>query len=60
MPHFFINSENKSENIIKISDKENYRHIARALRARTGEKLLLIDENQIQYETIVKQIKSDL
>lgn len=56
MPHFFINSKTKNNNIITISDNENYRHIARSLRARTGEKLLLIDENQIQYETVIKSI----
>ena len=56
MPHFFVNSKNKYENHITISDAENYRHIARSLRARCGEKLLLIDENQIQYETIIEDI----
>lgn len=56
MPHFFINSKNKTESSIVINDPENYRHIARALRARIGEKLLLIDENQIQYETIISAI----
>lgn len=58
MPHFFIDSSNKNENFITINDNENYRHIARALRARTGESLLLIDENQIQYETVIKEINS--
>ena len=47
MPHFFIDSNNKTDNKITISDVDNYRHIARSLRARCGEKLLLIDENQI-------------
>ena len=56
MPHFFISSERIVENKIHISDIENYRHIARALRIRKGEKLLLIDENQIQYETIVTEV----
>jgi len=56
MPHFFINSSQVNDGQINISDKENYRHIARSLRARTGEKLLLIDENQIQYETIITKI----
>ena len=59
MPHFFVNSENKSNNFIKINDIENYRHIAKALRARVGEKLLLIDENRIQYETIINEINSN-
>ena len=58
MPHFFINSKNAQNNIVTISDSENYRHIAKSLRARTGEKLLLIDENQIQYETKIKSIDS--
>ncbi len=56
MPHFFINSNQISNNSVEISDKENYIHIARSLRARAGEKLLLIDENKIQYETIITEI----
>ena len=59
MPHFFVNSKNKTNNRITINDTENYRHIARALRARIGENLLLIDEYQIQYETIIKEISSN-
>ena len=58
MPHFFIDSNNKTDNKITISDADNYRHIARSLRARCGEKLLLIDENQIQYETKISEINS--
>jgi len=58
MPHFFITSNNISNNTIIINDTENYRHIARALRARCGERLLLIDNSQIQYETIIKDITS--
>ncbi len=59
MPHFFVDSKNKLDNQIKINDAENYRHIARALRARVGENLLLIDENQIQYETKIAEITSN-
>lgn len=58
MPHFFINSNSKTDNKIVVSDADNYRHIARSLRARVGENLLLIDENQIQYETKIKEINS--
>lgn len=58
MPHFFVESKNIENNIVKIDDIENYRHIAKALRIRLGEKLLLIDENQIQYETSVKEVTS--
>ena len=58
MPHFFIDSKNVNDKTIAISDNENYRHIAKSLRARIGEKLLLIDENQIQYETLIQEINS--
>ena len=59
MPHFFINSQQVNDSKISISDKENYFHIARSLRARTGERLLLIDENKIQYETVIESITND-
>ena len=59
MPHFFVDSRNRVNNLIIINDVENYRHIARALRARVGEKLLLIDEAQIQYETEIIEINSN-
>ncbi|MCM1010311.1 MAG: 16S rRNA (uracil(1498)-N(3))-methyltransferase [Fusobacterium sp.] len=54
MPHFFINSKSVEGNEIEFS--EDYKHLVKALRLRTGEKLLLIDENGIQYETRVKDI----
>lgn len=56
MPHFFIESKQVKNNIVEVSDKENYQHIAKSLRARVGETLLLIDENQIQYETTISEI----
>ena len=59
MPHFFINSDQIENNTVTISDKENYSHIARSLRARTGENLLLIDENKIQYETTIELITNN-
>ena len=58
MPHFFIKKDNIEKDFITIDDNENYRHIARSLRARVGEKLLLIDEKQIQYETVITDINS--
>lgn len=59
MPHFFISSDNICDNHITISDKENYKHIAKSLRIRKGEKLLLVDENQIQYETVVEDVTTN-
>lgn len=57
MPHFFINS--KSVQGQKIEFSEDYKHLVKALRLRNGEKLLLIDENGIQYETRVEEIKPE-
>ena len=59
MPHFFISSKDVNNGRVAISDKENYRHIAKSLRIRKGEKLLLIDENKIQYETVVENVTTD-
>lgn len=59
MPHFFIDSKNFENNIITITDKENYNHIAKSLRAKIGENILLIDENQIQYEGKIEKITSN-
>lgn len=59
MPHFFINSNNVNRNRIIIDDRENYTHIAKSLRAKVGEPLLLIDEKRIQYETVISQISSN-
>ena len=59
MPHFFIGVNDHINNgEITIGNTDTYRHIARSLRAKAGEKLLLIDDNQIQYETVIKEISS--
>lgn len=59
MPHFFISSKDVNNTNISISDSDNYKHIAKSLRIRKGEKLLLIDENKIQYETVVENVTSN-
>ena len=59
MPHFFINSNQIENNKIIIRDNDNFNHITRSLRARAGEKLLLIDEKQIQYETTIENINKN-
>ena len=58
MPHFFIERCCINKKNVTISDVENYRHIARSLRSKIGERLLLIDEMQTQYETVIKEITS--
>lgn len=59
MPHFFIDSKTVIDGKITICEKENYNHIAKSLRARTGEEILLIDENQIQYCGKIEKITSN-
>lgn len=60
MPHFFIKSTDIENNTIKISDSENYNHIAKSLRSKIGESILLIDESQIQYEGKIENITPKL
>ena len=59
MPHFFISTSDVKDDIIRVSDKENFHHIARVLRVKIGETLLLVDENQTLYETVVQNISSN-
>lgn len=59
VPHFFIDSKTLKDDFIVISNKENYNHIAKSLRAKSGENILLIDENQIQYEGKIVRITSN-
>lgn len=57
MPHFFINSSQIKEN--KIADKENFKHIIKALRTKIGENLKFIDENGMIYESILKKCENN-
>lgn len=59
MPHFFINSKSVENNKAIIDDKENYNHIAKSLRAKKGESILLMDENQMQHEGEIANITSN-
>ena len=59
MPHFFIKSTSVTDTEIIIDDKENYNHIVKSLRAKIGENLLLIDENEIEYKTIITNIEKN-
>ena len=58
MPHFFINSSDVNNDKILIYDKDTLNHLVKSLRIRKGEKLLFIDENQIQYETVVQDVSN--
>ena len=58
MPHFLIESKNIQDNKIIVREKDLYQHIIKSLRAKIGEKILFLDENEIQYETKLSQINS--
>ncbi len=59
MPHFIIKSKDIQNNLIKIYDKDLYKHIIKVMRSKCGENLLFLDENKIQYETFLQDIESD-
>ena len=59
MPHFFIKSKNVSDSSVLIDDSDTYKHLVKSRRSKVGEKILLIDENQIQYETTLSEINPD-
>ena len=59
MPQFLIKSDNITDNKILITDKELYKHIIKVLRAKKGEQLFFLDENEIRYETILEKIEKD-
>ena len=58
MPHFLIEAKNIQDNKITVREKDLYQHIIKSLRAKIGEKILFLDENEIQYETKLSQINS--
>ncbi len=59
MPHFIINSEIIGNNEITVFDKDLYKHIIKVKRTKINEKLLFIDENEMQYETELVNILPD-
>lgn len=59
MPHFFITTGDVKQDIITVSDKENFHHIAKVLRAKKGENLLLVDENRTQYKVLIENVGSN-
>ena len=56
MPHFLIKSCDIKNNIIHVKDAETLRHLALALRVKTGEMVKFIDENKIQYNAEIIDI----
>lgn len=59
MPQFKINSKNISENNVLIDDKSMLKHVVSVLRLQMNSELLLIDENEIAYTTIITDISKE-
>ena len=56
MPHFLIKKEEIKKDYIELKDSDNLIHIVKALRAKIGENITFIDENQIVYYCKITQI----
>ena len=49
MPHFLIKKEEIKNNLITLENNDSFFHITKVLRAKIGENLKFIDENQFVY-----------
>ena len=56
MPHFLIKNEELKEGLIELSESDNFFHLTKVLRAKIGQKVKFIDNNQIVYETEITKI----
>ena len=56
MPHFLIKKENIKNNFIELIDDENFFHLTRVLRIKTGEVIKFIDENKTVYKAKASKI----
>jgi len=59
MPQFPILTQNIQNNQVVISDKKLIRHISLVLRLKINDELLLIDEAQKVYTTVITSISRD-
>ena len=57
MPKFSILSKKITNNMVKISGDE-FKHIAKVLRYKEGEKVELFDENLVTHQAVIKHISS--
>ena len=55
MPQFFISSSRVRDDLCRI-DGDEYHHLVRVRRVRTGEKILLRDENGVRYNCAVESV----
>ena len=61
MPHFLIKKEEIKDNIIELSNNDNFFHLTRVLRVKVNEVVKFIDKNQNVFEAkIVELTKSSL
>lgn len=56
MPHFLVKKEEIKEDFIELINNENFFHIVKVLRAKVGETIKFIDENQVVYYSKITEI----
>lgn len=58
MPHFLIKKEQINSNFIILNDSdENFFHLTKALRVKTGEKIKFIDDDKIVYYCAIDELE---
>lgn len=60
MPQFFIKTQNIEDNHIKITDKQDIKHITDVLRLKIGSKISLIDEKEYLHHCEIKDFSKEL
>lgn len=56
MPHFLIKKEQINNKEITITEDDNFFHLTKSLRAKVGQKVKFIDENQTVYLSCITKI----
>ena len=55
MPHFLVDKNSIKNSYIHLKDKETICHIAQSLRAKNGEVVKFIDEEENVYEAVIEE-----
>lgn len=59
MIKFFVEKENISGSAIYIDDMNDVKHLVKVLRAKKGDKILISDKTEWEYETEIETISKD-
>ncbi len=59
MSRFFVNEENIQPDLIKITDKDDLKHLSKVLRHRIGDVVEISDNNEWEYKIELTEINAD-